>query len=223
MKTRNTRKAKARRPNNTTNDYTTKVPYIFGFIKPREVATLHYMDIFYDSLAAGAASIYTFRSNSIFDPDFTGTGHQPYGHDTLVALYNRYRVINLSWKITFPSTGLPITCCIIPSNGAISGANKNDFLLACELPYSEYKTVGHSGSPPAVFQKKVSLAMLNGAKQLEYMTDDRFGSLTGANPAELMYLNILCYNPTLTPTNPIYNVELFYEVEVFDLINQVLS
>ncbi len=41
---------------------------------------------------------YTFRSNSIFDPDLTGVGHQPYGHDTLETVYNTYRV--LSSKIT---------------------------------------------------------------------------------------------------------------------------
>ncbi len=46
----------------------------------------------------GVASPYLFRCNSIFDPDFTGIGHQPYGHDTYAAIYRHYNV--RSSKIT---------------------------------------------------------------------------------------------------------------------------
>lgn len=37
--------------------------------------------------------------NSIYDPNLTGTGHQPYGHDTYATIYNQYTV--LKSKITF--------------------------------------------------------------------------------------------------------------------------
>lgn len=36
---------------------------------------------------------YSFRANSIYDPDYTGVGHQPMGHDTLELLYGRYTVV----------------------------------------------------------------------------------------------------------------------------------
>ncbi|WP_445772375.1 hypothetical protein, partial [Rheinheimera sp.] len=38
-----------------------------------------------------AVAVY-FSANGIFDPNVTGGGHQPYGHDTLANLYNHYRV-----------------------------------------------------------------------------------------------------------------------------------
>lgn len=41
---------------------------------------------------AGVAGVYKFRANSVQDPNYTGTGHQPYGHDTLATLYNHYVV-----------------------------------------------------------------------------------------------------------------------------------
>ena len=41
---------------------------------------------------AGLAGLYKFRANSIYDPDQTGGGHQPYGRDTLATLYNHYVV-----------------------------------------------------------------------------------------------------------------------------------
>lgn len=39
-----------------------------------------------------------FRANGLFDPDFSGTGHQPLGHDQWSVFYNRYTV--LGSKIT---------------------------------------------------------------------------------------------------------------------------
>lgn len=41
---------------------------------------------------AGVPASHLFRCNSIFDPDYTGAGHQPYGHDTYQSIYNHYRV-----------------------------------------------------------------------------------------------------------------------------------
>lgn len=55
---------------------------------------------------AGAAAVYVFRVNSLFDPDFTGGGHQPLGFDQMSAMYNRYTVTNCQIRVVFsnPST-----------------------------------------------------------------------------------------------------------------------
>jgi len=42
--------------------------------------------------AVGALGIYQFRTNSLFDPDLTGTGHQPYGFDQWKTYYGTYMV-----------------------------------------------------------------------------------------------------------------------------------
>jgi len=45
------------------------------------------------SLDPGASlSNNTFNANSLYDPDQSGTGHQPSGFDTLAAMYSRYLV-----------------------------------------------------------------------------------------------------------------------------------
>lgn len=55
--------------------------------------------------ALGQAGSYLFRANSIFDPNFTGTGHQPYGHDTLQEIYNHYCVDSATISVT-PTDGI---------------------------------------------------------------------------------------------------------------------
>lgn len=52
---------------------------------------LQYVD--YVGLTSGITLSYQmYRGNSLFDPDFTGIGHQPRGFDQLATLYERYYV-----------------------------------------------------------------------------------------------------------------------------------
>jgi len=59
---------------------------------------------------AGTTENYLFRTNSIFDPDFTGIGHQPLGHDQWAAFYNRYKVVRSN-----------ITCSLLKNSESLGG------------------------------------------------------------------------------------------------------
>lgn len=67
--------------------------------------------------AAGALSTYVFRANSIYDPDYTSTGHQPLGYDQLSALYNHYTVLSSTIKASFGGTfGTSAYCGLITTD-----------------------------------------------------------------------------------------------------------
>lgn len=68
-------------------------------------ATLRYSITINLDPTAGQVASHVFRSNSIFDPDYTATGHQPYGFDQYAALYNHYRVDDANIVMTPTSTG----------------------------------------------------------------------------------------------------------------------
>lgn len=54
----------------------------------------------HDVAISGAASaVQTFRMNSIFDPDITGTGHQPLLRDLWASQYDYYAVLQCDYKI----------------------------------------------------------------------------------------------------------------------------
>lgn len=65
----------------------------------RTFRTLRYCQQISINPASGTAGYYTFRANSLYDPDYTGTGHQPLYFDQLMSIYNHYQVFGA--KITF--------------------------------------------------------------------------------------------------------------------------
>lgn len=79
---------------------------------PTEIRTsLRYSDVITLTSTANAVANHVFRMNSLFDPDFTGTGHQPYYFDQLATIYQRYTVI-----------GSKLTATFTPIPAAINGA-----------------------------------------------------------------------------------------------------
>lgn len=64
---------------------------------------------------SGVAAKHTFLLNSIFDPDYTGVGHQPYGRDQWATLYGKYMVTSAVVRVKWSNTAtnnIPHTCGI---------------------------------------------------------------------------------------------------------------
>lgn len=63
---------------------------------------LHYYDYGQTLLSsAGLATTRFFSANGLYDPDITGTGHQPMGFDQLMLFYEQATVLNSSITVTF--------------------------------------------------------------------------------------------------------------------------
>jgi len=59
--------------------------------------------------ASGANSLYQFRANDLYDPNFTGTGHQPRGFDQLMTWYNHFTVVSSRFRVTISQPTLTST------------------------------------------------------------------------------------------------------------------
>lgn len=93
------------------------------------------------SSTANFASHYKMRLNSLYDPNYTGAGHQPRGFDQLMAIYEKYTVV-----------GAKITVCYITTstNPSVVGLRTVD------------------GNETAIADKKV--AMENGDSSWKYIS-----------------------------------------------------
>jgi hypothetical protein len=69
-----------------------------GGFATKMLVKLKYVQNFSLDPGVGGIAVHKFRANGLYDPDFTGTGHQPSNFDRLALIYDRYTVLGA--KIT---------------------------------------------------------------------------------------------------------------------------
>lgn len=169
------------------------------------------------SISSTGPQVYKWNLNSVFDPNRSGIGHQPYGHDQLTPIYNRYRVISCSYVISGVDTaGRYIQIASLPANEEATIASLTVSEIR-ENPRARYITQAPNASLK-MLKGYVNLASLTGRNKAEYMADDRYSAPASANPQELMVLNVFAQDLAdgLNTINTTLNITLTYTVEWFD-------
>jgi hypothetical protein len=205
--------------------YTTKESQAISFFDPHRYITLRYCDIFTTgNLAATTAVAQIMNLNSLFDPDRTGTGHQPMGFDQLAGIYARYRVLKVRWKVIISPSSVTYHAAVVPLNGLLASAvtTAATFTAAAEQPRAKLFTQAASGNAHT-FNGFISLNALAGTTPLEYLDDDRYEALVTATPSEIETLYIALYNPNAGTIVINYSVELLFECDLHDPIAQAQS
>lgn len=184
-------------------------------IAQRYITKMKYCETYAPTNSSGQA-VWRVNLNSIQDPNRTGIGHQPYGHDTFSTLYNRYRVISASYVVSAVSTlGYTLQIAAIPANEEFIGTSISEYR---ENPRCRFG-VQTPGAPIKVLKGKVYLPSLTGRNKTQYMSDDRYQAQFGSSPAELMVLNLNTqqFDETSTiSTGTVYQLTIVYTVELFD-------
>lgn len=167
------------------------------------------------TITAGTAWYNVFRTNSIFDPDVTGIGHQPRYHDQLAALYAFYYVKKTSIKVTFhPSTDSgSIIGFVIPdaSSGSIAiPATVSDLI---EFPGAKYKHMSNENSGPLP-------AMISLTVRSKDMQEDIRSSRTafGTSPSDAANFVVGMFNAGSVNSGGWAVVELVYDVVCSELV-----
>jgi hypothetical protein len=194
------------------------------FIDPHKFVTLKYVQSFQVSPLTATASHQVMRLNSPNDPDLTGGGHQPYGWDQLVPLYNRYRPWKTYWRVTFSPSSASYGAVVVPTNGALAAAiaDQATFMAACEVPYAKSWMQGSSGQSK-VITASIALNELNGTRKEEYANEERFSATTTATPTELLQLQIGVFNTSAGTIIINFLLEMLFEIELMDPIIQAQS
>jgi len=182
-------------------------------IAPRYVTKMKYMETI---ATDGSFRDYVWLLNGLFDPNFTGSGHQPLGYDQLAVLYNRYRVTKVSYTIRAvctESTGV-YNVAIYPSNQTDGFSTMSQIM---EQPRARAGIVVLN--KPLTFKGSLDLAKVVGVKKEVYMADDRFQSQNGTVPAESISLHTYVSNltgGTAGSGSVTLNVHLTFHCEWYD-------
>lgn len=141
---------------------------------------------------AGSPVVQVFRGNSIYDPDYTGTGTQPMLYDAYSALYSRYRVrASKIFAETFPVTNGVLAgtynIVLLPTHGVIA---TSDFDRLREQKYCLASSTNFYKGP---FRQSMIFYTdkIWGVNKKAVSCEDGFSSAVNDNPLHVWYWNFV--------------------------------
>ncbi len=158
---------------------------------------LRYAETF--SLSTGTAgvigTVQTMFLNSVYDPNSTGTGHQPYGFDQLAAFYQQYLVHGVRFKIITSTIGGTAEVCVayqvFPTAGGVSIAGISTDAATEKSTVSTF-VQGSSGNVRSrSVGGEVKMYQIFGLTPAQYAAQtDVYGAAVTTNPSLGAYLEI---------------------------------
>lgn len=171
-----------------------RVPPPIGFPLKRLVR-LKYSDTIRLDPGLSTADFSTFHCNSLFDPDYSGGGHQPRAMDQWGVFYKKYTVLSskITVKVFGPTTFEDIgtlawgicktTENVMPANSWVEIAEQPTL-------FGKYAMTADSVSRNHSMTRYFSLK-----KDLNRNPTDDYSALFTANPAKMMNYIVWCISP----------------------------
>lgn len=131
-------------------------------------------------------AVYQFKMNSVYDPDQTGTGHQPLYRDQLYLIY-RYAVVT-KCHFTINVSTTTISGVLINAQATTYLATDTDSSTAVERGQTNQAFI--QLGKPAKLEGDVDMASLFGVLPQAILTDDLYRHANNADPSQLAYLTL---------------------------------
>jgi len=181
-------------------------PLIHRAFKPQRLTTNHrycqQVTLTNEAITGLTGNEWAFRLGSLFDPDFTGVGHQPMGFDQMGALFTQYQVyrVQTQIKVTYVDRGVSGATVFAAMNVrpfvnnsySLGPARRMDELQ--EQPTNTIIQLGIDRQGQTIDEKTFNadwyLADIEGLSRAEYMQDVSYKAQIGANPAKTPYLSV---------------------------------
>jgi len=149
-----------------------------------------------------------FRANSLYDPDYTGGGHQPNGFDQIIAAYQHFTVTDAKIRVSLKqlSTGggsiepgtfvlaMSDTGTLVASQASLQGMLEKRTVM-CFGAYS-----GQGGITSAsAFEGQLSVSRLLGKTRRELVEMANLRGDAASNPAEGYFFELGFFSESNNP------------------------
>jgi hypothetical protein len=160
-----------------------------------------------------------FSANGLYDPDITGSGHQPMGFDQMMLSYNHYTVTSCVLTATFHNFAASTPVISVKVDAGSTPSTVVDTIMEFGLnTHSVLESKSTFGSVK-VLTIPLSLRKFEGVKDVVDVTDMQ--GTVAANPVEQAYFHIQCWDNAGVTTNVL--VEYILEFRAVFLEPRVLT
>lgn len=187
---------------------------VFGF--PNTILTkLRYCDQLSMTSTLGSTVGYVFAANGIFDPDISGTGHQPMYRDNYSSLYDQYVVVGS--KITVTMTNTSAHSVVFGINGDDDSAGSAVISTKMEQNNSRWVQLGPLGSGKDTQTLECTFEPLRDFG-VAAKDDGASATIMTANPNELWCFQIFAAANGANTAVVEFAVEIDYTVKFTELV-----
>lgn len=160
-------------------------PLQFGF--PNSIITkLRYSEVTSINSTTGSLAKYNFSSNNVYDPNVTGTGHQPLYYDTYASIYDQYVVIGSKIHVTFMPKSTTLNA-IVGITGDDEGSTTTTFDTLCESNNTVSGVCGPVGSEQTMMTMTFEPQEMFG---VDAKSDGASQTAVGSSPSEQWYWQV---------------------------------
>lgn len=148
--------------------------------------------------AGGISSSYFFAANGLYDPNISGTGHQPLGFDQMMLMYNHYTVFSSKISVRFMNdSGASVTggCGIYLSPDTTNINTISQLLENGLITWTTLTPIGIYGSHTTLnLDCDVASYFGRNANKRELAEDTDLYGTAAANPNDIVYFGIVSFD-----------------------------
>lgn len=155
---------------------------------------------------AGVPASRVYTTNGLFDPDISGTGHQPVGFDQMMVAYNHYSVIRAKITVSFMNSGAtPCRVGVYLNPSAVALTDPVQIMENGQVKWMDLDCKSSPGTGSRIGSVSIDCdnkKYFGKGKYTELMEASLSGD-SANNPVEQAYFTVFSLNPFDTGTTSV--------------------